>query len=616
MRRLLPLLLALTAVAGSIPAAQAAQGPDHTARGVGFTLDPGARFPARRFLVTLPPGIAPYDVHVTENGIPVIPHLRSVGNGSIPLSVAILLDTSDSMRGARLAAAADAARTLIDARPARAQVAVFGFARHPHLVRGWSSDASLGVLHTSSGTALWDSVTAASQLLGQRTGSSHAIVLLTDGRDTSSAATEKDAAAAAHAAGARVFAVVLPGKADTGALEDLAQATGGQLVHVRSIGALHQVYASLAQRLRQQYVLTYSSQLRHVGSTADVRLTVAGRSADARYTVPALPSVASVRARGWWTSDQAIAALAGAVAMMVALASYLLIRPKHVGADRRLRGYVGGAPSAPAEVVANMPVRPQRMDARPRSSRVWTRFSSDVQRAGLAIDATRLITLALTAGLAIGAVSALLTGQPYGLLAAPVLAVGAVWAYVTNRASGWYTTFDAALPEALNVLASSLRAGHSLMQAITYVCEEADDETRPEWEEVVRQTRLGVPVEDAVEDMTSRIGNSDLAWVAMIARVQHQVGGNMAEMFDIVADTIRQRHRLRTQLRTLTAQGRMTRWVLTFAPFFLGLVMMTFSPTYITSFLGDPTGRALLAFVVAMVIVGSLWLKRVVEFEV
>jgi tight adherence protein B len=94
------------------------------------------------------------------------------------------------------------------------------------------------------------------------------------------------------------------------------------------------------------------------------------------------------------------------------------------------------------------------------------------------------------------------------------------------------------------------------------------------------------------------------------------VGGNMAEMFDIVADTIRQRHRLRTQLRTLTAQGRMTRWVLTFAPFFLGLVMMTFSPTYITSFLGDPTGRALLAFVVAMVIVGSLWLKRVVEFEV
>jgi tight adherence protein B len=125
-----------------------------------------------------------------------------------------------------------------------------------------------------------------------------------------------------------------------------------------------------------------------------------------------------------------------------------------------------------------------------------------------------------------------------------------------------------------------------------------------------------VTVEDAIEDMTARIGNADLAWVSMIARVQHQVGGNMAEMFDIVAETVRQRHRLRAQLRALTAQGRMTRWVLTIAPFALGLMMMILSPTYIINFLNDPIGRLLLAIGLGLVAVGSVWLKRVVEIEV
>jgi len=621
MRRALILLTIAAAMAAAAPAAQATQGTAHAARGVGFTLDPAGRFPQRRFLVTLPPGLAPYAVRVTENGFSVIPHLRSVGNGSIPLSVAILLDTSDSMRGRRLTAAADAATTLIAGRPRKAQIAVFGFARRPHLVHGFSNgattDNALGSLHTSSGTALWDTVTAASQLLAQQHGSSHAIVLLTDGRDTSSAATELEAAAAARTAGVRVFAVVLPGRVDTSSLSDLVDATGGQLVHVRSISALHQVYASLAQRLRQQYVLTYSSQLRHAGSTADVRLTVDGRSAEVRYTVPALAAVAPARTHGWWTGNQALAALAAAVGLLVALAAYLLIRPKHVGADRRLRGYVASTGAPVAEPAVSMPARPQRLDARPTGTgQVWTRFASDVRRAGLPMDARRLAVLAATGGLAVGALSVLISGQPYGLVAAPVLALVCVWAYVSHRASAWYAQFDDSLPESLNVLASSLRAGHSLLQAIAYVAEEADETTRPEWEDVVRQTRLGVAVEDAIEDMTTRIGNSDLAWVAMIARVQHQVGGNMAEMFDIVAETIRQRHHLRAQLRTLTAQGRMTRWVLTFAPFVLGLMMMTLSPTYITGFLGDPTGRALLAVGVGLVIVGSLWLKRVVEFEV
>ena len=99
------------------------------------------------------------------------------------------------------------------------------------------------------------------------------------------------------------------------------------------------------------------------------------------------------------------------------------------------------------------------------------------------------------------------------------------------------------------VLASSLRAGHSLLQAIAHVAEEADDHTAAEWHEIVPPTRLGIAVEDALDEMVVRVGNRDLQWIALVARVQHQVGGNMAEMFDIVAETVRQRHRLRARSR-------------------------------------------------------------------
>jgi tight adherence protein B len=618
MRRALALLVAVVAALLAAAPAGALTDPG----GVGVTLDPSARFPQRQFLVTLPPKVPAYDVRVSENGVPVIPHLRAVGNGSIPLSVAVMIDTSDSMRGARLAAARAAAETLIADRPGGSQVAVFGFARHPYRVSPWSTDSgsagtSLGAMQTSYGTAIWDAVTTASQLLSQRHGSSHAIVLLTDGYDTSSVASEADAAAAAKAAGTRVFVVVLPGRADTAPLRDLVRVTGGEFVQVQSIGALNHVYATLAERLRQQYLLTYTSQLRRAGSTAVVRVQITGRSAELRYTVPSLAPQAVPRAHGWWAGNLALAALTVLVGLLVAIASYLLARPKPVSARRRLRGYVGSQASASApDALAGMPVRPRPLDTRPRPTQVWTRFAADVERAGLPLDAHRALLLALAGGLLVGAGSVLVTKQPYGLAAAPVLAVGATWVYVTTKASSWYTRFDAGLPESLNVLASSLRAGHSLLQAISHVAEEADDIARAEWDEVVRQTRFGVSVEDAIEDMTVRIGNADLAWVSMIARVQHQVGGNMAEMFDIVAETVRQRHQLRAQLRTLTAQGRMTRWVLTIAPFALGLLMMTFSPVYINGFLNDPAGRLFLGVAVVLVLVGSVWLKRVVEFEV
>jgi tight adherence protein B len=618
MRRLAVLIIAaLAVVAASVSTASAAP------RSLHLALTPAMRFPDRQFTLDLPPGVSPYALRVNENGVPVIPHLTPIDRNGVPVSVAVMLDTSDSMRGRALRAAVDAARTLIDEKPARSEAAIFGFARSPYLIHTWSPsaailDASLASIEPSSGTAIWDAVGMASQSVGERHGASRVLVLLTDGSDTSSGATVGAAARAARSVHAQVFVVGLPGaQTNRTNLERLVTRTGGRFIQVRSFGRLHAVYAGLATELGRRYLLSYTSQLRGTGRTVTVTVSAGGLVTTERYTIPPMPGVPAAPLTSWWATRQALNVLASAVGVIVLLVGYLLLGPKRRNPIRRLRGYgLGGTPAQAPDLLGVMAARPRRNAPRPGARNVWARFAADVERGEIGPGPLRVLLIGMAVGTAGAGAAALTAGLPIVLAAGPVIGAIGAWVYVTNRASAWYRHFDSTLPDALTVLASSLRAGHSLLQAVDHVAQEADDKTAREWHELVRQTQLGIPVEDAIDAMTHRIGSRELQWISLVARVQHQVGGNMAEMFDIVAETVRQRYRLSAQVHALTAQGRMTRWVLTIAPFALGGILSIMSPAYISVFVGSKVGVGLMVGATCLIAVGSVWIKKIVEIEV
>ena len=141
-----------------------------------------------------------------------------------------------------------------------------------------------------------------------------------------------------------------------------------------------------------------------------------------------------------------------------------------------------------------------------------------------------------------------------------------VRAWILNKVTRKRKAFAEQLPDNLDVLASALRAGHSLVGALTVVADDATEPSKAEFQRVLQEEQFGVDLEDALQIAVKRMDNQDLDQVALVARLQREVGSNSAEVLDRVIETVRGRMELRRLVRTLTAQGRLSRWILTALP--------------------------------------------------
>jgi tight adherence protein B len=176
--------------------------------------------------------------------------------------------------------------------------------------------------------------------------------------------------------------------------------------------------------------------------------------------------------------------------------------------------------------------------------------------------------------------------------------------------------FAEQLPDNLQVLASALRAGHSFIGALSVVVNDAPEPARSEFQRVVADEQLGVPIDEALHVVVERMQSRELEQVALVGALQRETGGNTAEVLDQVVDTIRERFELQRTVQTLTAQGRMSRWVLTGLPLFLLLVITIINPGYMSVMYDSTGGRVVLVMSGISVICGSFVIKRIVNIKV
>lgn len=182
----------------------------------------------------------------------------------------------------------------------------------------------------------------------------------------------------------------------------------------------------------------------------------------------------------------------------------------------------------------------------------------------------------------------------------------------TNRRRAVLSQF----PDVLRMLASSLRSGHSLLQGMQAVAQEAPRPVRDELARVVSEAELGGDIEDGLRDMARRMASSDCEFVASAIGIQRQVGGNLAELLSTVAETIVLRDRLRNEARALTAEGRASAVTLGLLPVGLGLAFYVLDREYISLLFEDALGQKMLVGSAALAVVGFFWMRRVLEVEV
>jgi len=208
-----------------------------------------------------------------------------------------------------------------------------------------------------------------------------------------------------------------------------------------------------------------------------------------------------------------------------------------------------------------------------------------------------------------------LVGPLAGIIAAVVIATGPV-AYLNYRYRQRMSAFEHQLPDTLTLLASSLRAGFSLMQGLEAVAQEITDPMRKELQRVFTEVRLGRTIEDALGDAAERMDSNDLRWTVMAIQIQREVGGNLAVLLDTVADTMVKRERVRRELKALTAEARLSAIVLSLITPLLAFAIWAIQPTYLQPLTHDFFGIMGLIVAGGLCIAGWFWLRKIVDIEV
>jgi tight adherence protein B len=214
-------------------------------------------------------------------------------------------------------------------------------------------------------------------------------------------------------------------------------------------------------------------------------------------------------------------------------------------------------------------------------------------------------------------------GNPLFLLIGVALGFLLPRLWLARRRSGRLNAFNKQLPDTITLIANALRAGSSFLQAIELVVRETRPPISIEFARVIREVNLGLPFEQALENMVRRVRSDDLELMATAIAIQHQVGGNLAEILDSIAFTIRERIRIKGEIRTLTAQQRLSGYVVAGLPIGLAAFLFVAAPSFMdpmfdsrASVIGLPAGVIILMVGGIMMFIGFMIIRRIVDIEV
>jgi tight adherence protein B len=479
------------------------------------------------------------------------------------------------------------------------------------------------------GTALYDAVVSSSRALATETLPGRVIIVLTDGRDVSSTATLEQASKEARDAGASVYTIAIESpQFSPEPLRSLSKETGGAYRGASSSAGLGRQYAAVADELRRTWRLTYATAARP-GDDATLRAYADGSGSPA--TVLELPGNLAPMSGDAKPSRLLPGVFYQTVlgTQVMALASFLIVLLAATLAlttvkGSRLRRRIAPHVAETVELKKKKQEKERLAAAAPlfRATetafahwKFWRRLERLLERSDLPLRTVELVYLMVGSGL-VGATLATVSAQPT-IITLALMAVG--WAvpvgFVWFKATRRLKAFEDQLADVLITLAAALKAGHSFKQGLQTIVDEGNPPASKEFQRVLAEGRLGRPLDLALADMAERLGSKNFDFVITAVKIQQQVGGSLAGLIDMVADTVRQRQQFIRKVKGLTAMGRAGAYTLVALPFFIATAITVINPTYMEPLYHSHTGHMLIYAGLAMMAFGSVILKKIVSFK-
>src|SRR6476661_6758252 len=580
------------------------------------------------------------------------------GQGSpVTRTAVIVVDTSGSMGEPGMATVRTAVAAFLKSVPDDVRVGVVSFSGKavtdlvPTADHG-KVQSAVNSLKSSGETALYDGIQLAVRTLGAK--GERSILVLSDGGDTASRSTQAAAAAALKSGGVRAEAVSFKSnEGNVAVLKGFASAGGGSVVSAANAGAVASAFTSAAQTLASQ--LTFSMPL-PPGVTAVQNIKVSGKASGAKFATTALvdfgdgvpvstptsTAVSKVPITGPTedvvrdsASGSKVLGLSPVVLLAVgAVFLALLVFGLALSSSSFKSGRQTRVENIDRYVAAN--AAPTKGKKRQRAVSENLVFFGDkvmegrestgktmalIERADLplrpgewwvlrivAVVVGVAVSMTLIRGGVVMTLVALLLGVVLGLIA-PAFALR----FLAKRRA---KKFDHQLPDVLTLVASSLSTGFSLPQALDAISKDSADPSAKEFSRALAETRIGADIADSLERMSERMDSANMRWTAMAIRIQREVVGNLAETLRTTAKTLREREELQRHVRALSAEGRLSAYILIGLPIGIFLYTMQTNREYVQLLWTRPLGLMMMAAGLVSLGIGVFWMRKVVDVKV
>lgn len=558
----------------------------------------------------------------------------SVRPVSTAVDVVVVIDTSGSMNGGALTAAKQAASSFVERLPADSRVGVIGFGETATVFNAPTADratvqANISGLEAGGETALWDGLVEAAEMASQSGNALPYIVVLSDGANTVGTATQVDAVTSIDDAEAGLYAIFIDSpEADGSALQESVEALNGIYTTAAGSEGLTGLYQEIADRLSSRYQITFERPFR-----SQARVVVSVRVGDAAFATartrldavdgsdrndPEAPArvlnvpvesqlgVVQVADPGWISRSYMLPLGVAAMFLAMILVGILILNPamdvrieamnradKMAGFNDRVAGLVDG-------IVA-------RRDTEGELDKALDAANVNLRPGEFVLAAFVMVLSAALAGWLVGGI----------LVAAALAAIAAIstLAYLNIRATKQRNLFADQLTDTLTMLSGSLRAGRGLPQAIELVANEASAPTSEQFRRVVFETQVGRDLTESMQSVARRMKSQDFEWVAKAVDINRELGGDLTELLDNVADTIRERRRISRMVQSLSAEGRASGWVMMSLPVLMLFFIRWRTPENFDLLIYTGLGRAMLAGAGFGMIVGYFWIRKLVDLK-